>query len=134
LGRVLALGGDTTQALASLALLEARAGRWEPAAALIGGALGAARHTFRRPFPFAEIGDAVARLASDGPPRLADTVSAAVLAWRPAWSRAYAIRAAAALRAGKCDVAVEQFVSLLSFGIRRPDGPTLVERCRRGER
>jgi len=41
------------------------------------------------------------------------------------------IRAVAALRAGRCEVAVEQFVALLKFGIDRTDGPGLIEECRR---
>ena len=134
LTRSLAIGADTTQALAMLGWLAARSGRWEAAGDYIRAAIASARPSFRRPFPYAELGDAVARLASEGPPALADTVSEVVVTWRPGWSRAYALRAAAALRAGRCDVAADQFVALLDFGIRRPDGPSLVEECRRNER
>ena len=76
----------------------------------------------------------MAALATDGPPALADSVAAELSVWRPAWSRAIAIRAAAALRAGRCDAAADAFVTLLRFGIERPDGPALVTACRRGAR
>jgi hypothetical protein len=57
-------------------------------------------------------------------------VASEVAAWRPAWSRAISIHAAAALRAGRCDAAADAFVVLLSFGIERQEGPALVARCR----
>jgi spermidine synthase/MFS family permease len=133
LAQALASGADTAQARGALALLAARDNAWDEAAAGIRAALATARPGFRHPFPYAEVGDAAARLASDGPPALADSITAEVVAAKPAWSRAYALRAAAALRARRCDVAADQFVALLGFGIERADGPALVQRCWRGE-
>ena len=46
--------------------------------------------------------------------------------------RRYELATVAALRAGRCDEAVRQFLVLLEFGIERDDGPGLVMRCRRG--
>jgi hypothetical protein len=37
-----------------------------------------------------------------------------------------------ALRTGRCDLAAEEFVVLLQFGIELADAPTLVSQCRRG--
>jgi hypothetical protein len=42
------------------------------------------------------------------------------------------LRAVAALRVGRCDVAAEQFLLLVDFGIEAADAPAWVERCRRG--
>jgi spermidine synthase len=128
----LVLGADTTQIHGARALLASGAGRWQPAAAEIRAALATARPSFRRPFPYAAVGDALAGLSVDGPAALADSVAAEVMAWRGAWSRVVAIRAAAALRARRCDAAAAAFGTLLEFGITRPDGPDLVARCRAG--
>jgi len=131
LTRALAVGADTALARGARALVEARAGRWATAAADIRAAVAAGRPTLARPFPFTEVGDALALLATDGPPALADSVATEVTAWRPAWSRAIAIQAAAAVRVGRCDAAADAFVALLSFGIERQEGPRLVAECRR---
>ncbi len=128
----LILGADTTLVHGTRAVLAAQAGRWAETAGEIGAALATARPSFRRPFPYAAVGDALAALSVAGPPALADSVAAAVVAWRGSWSRAVAIRAAAALRAGRCDAAADAFIGLSGFGIDRPDGPGLVERCRSG--
>jgi len=130
----LAVGADTALARGTRALVEARAGRWAGAAADIRAAVAAGRPSLARPFPYPEVGDALAALATDGPPALADSVAAEVTAWQPAWSRAIAIQAAAALRAGRCDAAADAFIALLGFGIERQEGPALVAECRRGSR
>ncbi len=134
LARALTGGADTTQTLATLALVEAQSSNWSATAALVVQALRSAEPSFRRPFPYAELGDAVAMLATDGPPALADTLSALLVSGREGWSRAHAIRAAGALRAGRCEVARDHFVELAAFGIRDIDARGLLERCRRGER
>jgi hypothetical protein len=96
-------------------------------------ALAAARPapTFRHPFPYNVLGDALAQFATDGPPRVADSLIDATLGRRPSWSRLYAMKAAVALRDKRCDEAAEQFNELLKFGIDRPDWPGLLERCAR---
>jgi len=127
-------GADTTQTLATLALVETHSGNWSAAAGLVVQALRTAEPSFRRPFPYAELGDAVALLATNGPPAIADTLSGLLVNGRAGWSRAHAIRAAAALRAGRCDVASDHFAELAAFGIRDFDVRGLLERCRRGER
>jgi predicted membrane-bound spermidine synthase len=129
--RALAAGGDTVQAHAALALLAARAHRWDAAAVAVRRVLtGHPRHTFRHPFPHATVGDALGALATDGPPALADSLVTAALELRPGWSRMYALRAAAALRAHDCERALDTFMALLDFGIDRPDWPGLVQQCR----
>ena len=42
----------------------------------------------------------------------------------------YALRAAIALRVHDCEGAFEAFISLLDFGIDRPDWPLMVQKCR----
>lgn len=128
----LAAGADTAPARAALASLAARADDWAAAATEVRRILGAAPATFRRSFPYATLGDVLARFATDAPPALADSLLELAVAHRPAWSRLRAIRAVTALRTGRCEAAVEQFLALLEFGIERLDGPALVEQCRRG--
>jgi spermidine synthase len=131
--RALAAGADTVQAQAGLALVRARAALWSGSADAVRRALAAARHapTFRHPFPYNVLGDALAEFATDGPPRTADSLISATLARRPSWSRLHAMKAAVALRDKRCDDAAEQFNELLTFGIDRPDWPGLLERCAR---
>jgi predicted membrane-bound spermidine synthase len=132
LGRSLAAGGDTTQAQAALALMHAHARNWESAAQAVRGALAAARvSTFRHPFPFPTLGDALGAFAVDGPEAVADTLIEATLAVQPGWSRLHFLKASLALRVHRCDDAAEQFNELLDFGIDRPDWPGLLERCAR---
>jgi predicted membrane-bound spermidine synthase len=132
LARALAVGADTPSAYATLALLAAREARWDVTAALARRTLTTLhRPTLRHPFPYGPLGDALGRLASDGPPALADSLVSETIRVRPAWSRLYALKAAATLRDHRCEDAADQFVTLLSFGIDRPDWPGLVERCRR---
>lgn len=127
----MASGGDTAQAHAAVALAAARAHRWDVARTAIEASMRAAnRHTFRRPYPTDFLGEAIAVMATEGPAAVADSLAAAALAARPAWSRMMSARAAAALRNNRCDEAVDAFVALLDFGIDRPDWPSLVQRCR----
>jgi predicted membrane-bound spermidine synthase len=132
LAAALDLGADTSVALGTRAHVAARARRWDAVAADIRGAVAATRPSLARSFPYADVGDALTLLATEGPPAVADSVATEVVAWRTGWSRANAIRATAALRAGRCDAAADAFLALLDFGIRRPDGPGLVAECRRG--
>jgi len=134
LGTALAIGADTALARGIRSRVEARAERWDAAAADIRAARATARLSLARPFPYAEVGDALGALATEGPPALADSLATEVTAWRPSWSRAIAIQAAAAVRAGRCDAAADAFVALLSFGIEWPEGPRLVAECRQGSR
>ena len=131
LARALAAGGDTAQASAAQALVAASGHHWDAAAAAVRRTLHAGRrHTFLHTFPYATLGDALAVLATDGPPLLADSLITAAIARQPAWSRLYAMRAAAALRSQQCERALDAFVTLLEFGSDRPGWPALVERCR----
>jgi spermidine synthase len=132
LSRVLAAGGDTLQANASLALLRARDSAWAGAAQAARRAIAAARvPTFRHPFPYATLGDALGALAVDGPIPVADSLIDAALQRQPGWSRLHFLKATAALRGHRCDVAAAQFNELLGFGIDRPDWPSLLEQCAR---
>jgi Flp pilus assembly protein TadD len=130
--QALALGGDTAEARAGLAVLAARDARWSEAAAEARRSVAAALGTFRRPFPFGPLGDALNVLAERGPPALADSVLSEALAREPGWPRLYELRAVTAVRAGRCDAAVEDLVQLFEFGILRSDAPALLARCRRG--
>lgn len=78
--------------------------------------------------------EALTRLGLDGPPLLADSVLAYAVARRPAVARFHELRAVAALRAGFCDVAVDELIELVSFGTERPDGPALVRACQAEQR
>jgi hypothetical protein len=127
----MAAGADTAQASAALALLAAWAHRWDAAGAAVRLTLAqGGRHTFRRPFPYLMLGDALSYIATDGPPALADTLITAAIATRPGWSRMLAARAAAAIRAHECERAFDTFVELLAFGVNRPDSPSMVQICR----
>ena len=109
--------------------------RWDEAAAAARRALSAGgRHTFQHQFPHGTLGDALAALATDGPPAVADSLVTAALAARPGWSRLLALRAAVALRVHDCERAFESFMTLLEFGIDRPDWPSLVQKCREERR
>ena len=90
------------------------------------------RGTLRHPYPREWLGDALTRFVLEGPEHAADSLVQAALANRDGWSKLHELAAVAALRAGRCDEAVRQFLVLLEFGIERDDGPGLVMRCRRG--
>ncbi len=125
----LAVGGDTAQARAALALLAARDSLWNDAASNARGALAAARGTFRHPFPAQFLTEVLSRLAFDGPPAAADSVLEYAVARRPGAARYRELRAVSALRAGHCEAAATVFVELLDFGIERDNAPALVRDC-----
>ncbi len=133
LSGALAAGADSAEARAALAVVAARAKDWTRAAADARAALATARGTLRHPYPREWLGNALTRIALEGPPRVADTLMRQAVAGRDGWSKLHELLAVAALRAGRCEDAVQQFVLLLEFGIQRDDGPPLVARCRRGE-
>jgi len=133
LARALIVGADTAETVAALALLDARARRWALAAAETRAALAAARGTLRHPYPRGWLGEALTLLALNGPAATADSLLAAAVAGRSGWYRIHELRAVAALRVGRCDVAAEQFLVLVEFGIEPENAPAWLERCRRGE-
>lgn len=130
--RALAAGADTARARAALAQLDAADSLWPAAVRGVWGVLAATRNTFRAALPRDLLAPALEGIALAAPPAVADSVLAAVQAVRPGWPKSYELRAAALLRAGKCDAAARQFLTLEDFGLEREDGPELVERCRRG--
>ncbi len=134
LRRALAAGADETEARAVLAVLAAREQRWGETGAELRRALAAAPRssTFRRPYPRDWLGDALTPFALDGPAPLADTLLAQALDTRPGWAALYELEGVVAIRLGRCAEAAERFLTLLDFGMERPDGPELVARCRRG--
>lgn len=130
----LAAGCDSGPARGALAQLAARERNWPEVAVQARAVLLGPDRTFRRTFPYAALGEALGSLATDGPPAVADSLLEFAVTRQPAWSRLHMMRAVAALRAGRCDVAGEQFLELLDFGVERADGPALVEECRRSGR
>jgi spermidine synthase len=132
LARALAAGGDTTRALAALAVIDAEDSLWPAAIRKVWGVLATTRNTFRSALPRDLIAPALEAIALQAPPAAADSVLAAAIAVRPGWPKLYELRAAALLREKRCDEAVRQFLTLEEFGLEREDGPELVERCRRG--
>ena len=134
LRRALAAGADEAEGRAVLAVLAAREQRWGETGAELRRALTAAPRpsTFRRPYPRDWLGDALTPFALDGPAPLADTLLAQALATRPGWAAVYELEGIVAIRLGRCAEAAERFLTLLDFGMERPDGPELVARCRRG--
>jgi spermidine synthase len=133
LKEALSAGGDTAQIRAALALLAARAGRWDEAAMQARGALGAARGTFRHPFPGEFLTQALGQIAIDGPPPLADSVLRYAVSRRSGSARYRELAAVAALRAGRCEQAAAGFLELLDFAIERANGPALVRDCWAGQ-
>jgi len=132
LARALAGGADGAETRAALATLAARDKRWTEAAALTRAAFTGAPGTLRHPYPRAWLVEALTRVVQAGPAEAADSLLADAVRGRPGWSTLHELRAFAALRVGRCDVAVKEFLLLLDFGIERDDGPDLVMRCRRG--
>ena len=130
--RAFAAGGDTTRALAALAVLDAEDSLWPAAIGKVWGTLAATRNTFRSSLPRDLVAPALEGIALAAPPAAADSVLAAALALRPGWPKLYELRAAVLLREKRCDDAGRQFLTLEEFGLEREDGPELVERCRRG--
>ena len=133
LKEALSAGGDTAQIRAALALLAARAGRWDEAALQARGALGAARGTFRHPFPGEFLTQALGQIAIDAPPPLADSVLSYAVSRRPGSARYRELAVVAALRAGRCEQAAVGFLELLDFAMERANGPALVRDCWAGQ-
>lgn len=133
LTRALAAGADTAETRAALAAVAARDKRWAEVAPHARAAFRTARGTLRHPYPREWLGDALTRVALEGPLSEADTLTGEALQSRPGWARFHELRAVAALRVGRCDEAAAQFVTLLDFGIVRDEGPALVAQCRRNQ-
>jgi hypothetical protein len=131
LGRALAAGADTGRVFAALARLHARDSLWSQTIADVRASLRGVHNTFRSPFPRDLLLPTLSDLALRGPPAAVDSLLAEVVAARPGWARLYELRAVASLRAGACDAAADQFLTLLQFGLEREDGPGLVQQCRR---
>jgi len=134
LQEAIARGGDTAEAEAGLAAVAARAADWSGTAAALRRALTSGRGTYRHPFPAGMLHDPLAALALTGPPRLADSVLAAAARAHPGWTTPYELRAAVALREGRCDDAATQFLVLEEFGIEVTDAPDRLWHCRAGAR
>src|SRR6266700_4443588 len=134
LREALARGGDTAEADAGLAAVAARDGDWPGTAAALRRSLAIARATYRHPFPAGLLHDPLAALALTGPIRLADSVLAAAGLAHPGWTTPYELRAAIALRDGRCEDAASQFLALAEFGIEVADAPDRLMRCRGPER
>jgi predicted membrane-bound spermidine synthase len=131
LGRALVAGADSGRVYAALAQLHARDRLWTETIADVRASLGAIHNTFRSPFPRDLLSPSLSDLAVQGPLAATDSLLAEVVSARPGWAKLYELRAAVALRAGACDIAAEQFATLLQFGLEPEDGPGLVQRCRR---
>src|SRR6266516_903485 len=134
LREALARGGDTAEADAGLAAVAARDADWPGTAAALRRSLAIARATYRHPFPAGLLHDPLAALALTGPIRLADSVLAAAGLAHPGWTTPYELRAAIALRDGRCEDAASQFLALAEFGIEVADAPDRLMRCRGPER
>lgn len=130
LAGALAAGADTAEASAALGALEARANHWTESAADVRVALGRARNTLRHPYPRNWLWVALTPLALHGPPWVADSVLATAQTGWGGWFRLYELRAVTALRTGRCEMAAEEFLKLVDFGIEPADAPALVSQCR----
>jgi len=129
LADALAAGADTAQIRAALSLLAVRSSRWPEATFQARAALTAARGTIRHPFPGDFFTQAMAQVALQAPPELADSMLTYAVTRRPGSARYREFAAAAALRAGKCDEAAAALVALVDFAIIRDDGPALMRDC-----
>ena len=132
LGRAIAAGAYEAEARAVLAALAARDRRWGEASVEVRRALAAVGSTFRHPYPRDWLGEALTALSLDGPAPRADSLLTMALETRPGWASLYELEGLVELRLGRCTEAAERFLTLLDFGMARPDGPDLVARCRRG--
>jgi spermidine synthase/Flp pilus assembly protein TadD len=132
LRRALAAGADGGEIHAGLAVLAARARRWDDAARETRAAFATAQSTQRHPYPRDLLTAALDPIAMDAPAALAESLLAAAVASRGGYARFHELHAIASIRAGRCDTAADEFLTLLEFGITRADGPELVARCRRG--
>ena len=134
LAGALAAGADTAEAVAALAAVDARSRRWAPAARETRTVLATARGTLRHPYPRDWLSDALTSFVLNGPPATADSLLSLAVAGRPGWYKLHELRAVAALRAGHCDIAADEFILLVDFGIELVDAPQWVERCRQAPR
>jgi len=134
LAGALAAGADSAEAGAALAALDARHQRWAQAAGEARAVLLTARGTLRRPFPRDWLSDALTPFVLSGPTGTADSLLAVAVAARPGWYKLHELHAVAALRAGHCDAAADEFILLVDFGIELVDAPLWVERCRQALR
>jgi predicted membrane-bound spermidine synthase/Flp pilus assembly protein TadD len=132
LRRALAAGADSGEVHAALAVLATRARRWTEAARETRAAFATARSTLRHPYPRDLLTAALDPIAVDAPAALAESLLAQAVLSRPGYARFHELHGIASVRAGRCDAAADEFLTLLEFGIRRADGPDLVARCRRG--
>lgn len=130
----LAAGADSGRVFAGLAQLEVRDTLWGRAITYVRASLAGNRNTFRSPFPRDLLTPTLTELALHGPAAAADSLLAEAISVRPGWARLYELRALTAIRAGACETAAEQFLTLLRFGLEREDGPGLVQLCRRDQR
>ncbi len=128
----LAAGADTAEASAVLGAVDARARRWAEAAAHTRAAVRATRNTLRHPYPRNWLSAALTPLALKGPPWVADSLIVSGIARWDGWFQLHELHAVTALRTGRCDLAAEEFVVLLQFGIQLADAPALVSQCRQG--
>ena len=131
LRRALAAGADSGRAHAALAGLAARDSLWPAVVAAVRASLRATRSTLRSPFPRDLLNEPLSELALNGPPVVADSLIVEAIRIRPSWAKLYELRTIAALRERACDVAADQFLILLEFGLSREDGPALIAQCRR---
>jgi hypothetical protein len=134
LAGALAAGADSAEARAALAALDARHQRWAQAAGEARAVLLTARGTLRHPFPRDWLSDALTPFVLSGPTGTADSLLAVAVTARPGWYKLHELHAVAALRAGRCDTAADEFVLLVDFGIELVDAPLWVERCRQARR
>ena len=134
LREVVTRGGDTAEAEAGLAGAAAHAGDWRGTVTALRLALAGGPGSYRHPFPAGSLHDPLTGLALTGPPRLADSVLAVAAHAHPGWTTPYELRAAVALREGRCDDAVTQFQALTEFGIEVADAPDRLWHCRSGAR
>jgi Flp pilus assembly protein TadD len=132
LWRALAAGADGAEIHAGLAVLAVRARRWDAADRETRVVFATAKSTLRHPYPRDLLTEALDPLAMDAPAALAESLLAAAVASRGGYARFHELHAIASIRAGRCDTAADEFLTLLEFGITRADGPELVARCRRG--
>ena len=134
LAGALAAGSDTTEAVAALAALDARGRRWAQAAVELRAVFARARGTLRHPYPRDWITDALTPFVLNGPPATADSLLTVAVAGRAGWYKLHEFRAVAALRAGQCDTAADEFILLVDFGIELVDAPRWVAACRREQK
>ena len=134
LATALAGGADTSRIEAALATLAADAARWGEAAVHVRSAVRSAHGTLYSAFPRDLLSRALRAISADGPPPLADSLLVEALRSNPGWSLIAELQVVVDLRSGACDQAADKLLSLLDFGIEKPEGPDVVARCRAARR